>query len=82
MHPTLCSRCKKNLAVIFVTKMEEGKASSEGYCLKCAQEMGLKPVDDIMKRMGLTDEDVERLNSEMKETFDNLMNLQMPEAIW
>ena len=80
MHPTLCSRCKKNLAVIFVTKMEEGKASSEGYCLKCAQEMGLKPVDDIMKRMGLTDEDVERLNSEMKETFDNLMNLQMPDG--
>ena len=80
MHPTLCSRCKKNIAVIFVTKMEEGKTSSEGYCLKCAQEMGLKPVDDIMKRMGLSDEDVERLNSEMKETFDNLMNLQMPDG--
>ena len=75
MHPTLCSRCKKNVAVIFVTKMEAGKTSSEGFCLKCAKELGLKPVDDIMKRMGLTDEDLEGLNSEMMNAFDGLENL-------
>ena len=75
MHPTLCSRCKKNVAVIFVTKMEAGKTSSEGFCLKCAKELGLKPVDDIMKRMGLTDDDLEGLNSEMMNAFDGLENL-------
>ena len=56
MQPTLCSRCKKNVAVIFVTKLEAGTTTSEGYCLKCARELGLKPVDDIMKKMGLTED--------------------------
>ena len=52
MQPTLCSRCKKNVAVIFVTKLEAGQTTSEGFCLKCAKELGLKPVDDIMKKIG------------------------------
>ena len=47
MKPTLCSRCKKNLAVIFITKMENGQTTNEGLCLKCAKELGIKPVDDI-----------------------------------
>ena len=48
MKPTLCSRCKKNIAVIFITKIENGKTINEGLCLKCARELGIKPVDDIM----------------------------------
>ncbi len=65
MHPTLCSNCKKNVAVIFITKIEGGKTVNEGLCLKCAKQLGIKPVDDIMKRMGVTDEDLENLTDEM-----------------
>lgn len=54
MKPTLCSRCKKNLAVIFITKIDNGKTINEGLCLKCARELGIKPVDDLMQRMGIT----------------------------
>ncbi len=75
MRPTLCSKCKKNVAVIFVTKIEEGKTVSDGFCLNCAKEMGLKPVDDIMKRMGLTDEDLENLNNEMMGAFQGMEGL-------
>ena len=59
MKPTYCSRCKKNIAVIFITKLENGKTVNEGLCLKCARELGLKPVDDMMQRMGLSDEDID-----------------------
>ena len=69
MQPTICSRCKKNVAVIFITKMENGKSTNEGLCLKCAKELNIKPVDDIMKRMGISDEDLEGLSNEMLDAF-------------
>ena len=72
MHPTLCSRCKKNVAVIFITKLEAEKTTSEGYCLKCARELDLKPVDEIMKRMGLSEEELEGLSNEMMNAFDGM----------
>ena len=65
MQPTLCSRCKKNVAVVFISKMEGDKTTNEGLCLKCAKELGLPQVDDMMKRMGISDEDLDTLNSEM-----------------
>ena len=65
MKPTICNRCKKNVAVIFITKVENGKSTNEGLCLKCAKELGIKQVDEIVERMGITDEDLEALNSEM-----------------
>lgn len=65
MRPTLCSRCKKNVAVIFITKVENGKSTNEGLCLKCAKELNIKQVDDIVSRMGITDEDLENLDNEM-----------------
>ncbi|MBQ3355536.1 MAG: ATP-dependent Clp protease ATP-binding subunit [Oscillospiraceae bacterium] len=65
MKPTLCSRCKKNVAVIFITKVENGETTTEGLCLKCAKDLGVKQVDDIVKRMGITDEDLDGLNDEM-----------------
>ena len=67
MKPTLCSRCKKNVAVIFITKVETGKSTNEGLCLKCAKELGIKQVDEIVERMGITDEDLDSLNSEMNQ---------------
>ncbi len=65
MKPAICSKCKKNVAVIFITKIENGKSSNEGLCLKCAKDLGLKQVDDIVERMGITDEDLENMNNEM-----------------
>ena len=65
MQPTLCSRCKKNLAVVFVTRMEGDRSVSDGLCLKCAKELGMQPVDDMMKRMGITDEDLDSMSEEM-----------------
>ena len=53
MKPTLCSRCKKNVAVIFITKVENGKSTNEGLCLKCAKDLGIKQVDEIVERMGM-----------------------------
>ena len=70
MQPTLCSRCKKNVAVIFITKIENGKSENEGLCLKCAKELGIKPVDDMMKRMGISDEDLENMSSELSSAFE------------
>ena len=69
MQPTLCSRCHKNVAVIFIQKMEGGNTTSEGLCLKCAKEMGIKPVEDMMQKMGITDEDLEGLTNEMMSAF-------------
>ncbi len=70
MRPTLCSKCKKNVAVIFITKIENGNTVNEGLCLKCAKELGIKPVDDMMKQMGINDEDLENLNEEMMGMLD------------
>ena len=55
----LCVRCKKRPAIVFVQKLEAGEAKSEGYCLSCARELGIKPVDDIMKQFGISDQDLE-----------------------
>jgi ATP-dependent Clp protease ATP-binding subunit ClpC len=76
MQPTLCSRCKKNVAVVFISKIEDGKAVNEGLCLKCAREMGLPQVDEMMKRMGISDEDLDNLNSEMLQAFNGAENVE------
>ena len=75
MKPTLCSRCKKNLAVVFITKIDGGKTVNEGLCLKCAKELGIKPVDDMIERMGLSEDDLENLNGEMTEAMNGLESL-------
>ena len=76
MQPTLCSRCKKNIAVVFISKMEGDKTINEGLCLKCAKELGLPQVDDMMKRMGISDEDLETLNSEMLQAMNGVENIE------
>ena len=65
MQPTLCSRCHKNVAVIFVTRIEGGETKNEGLCLKCAKELGIKPVEDMMQKMGISEEDLDGLPNEM-----------------
>jgi len=80
MQPTMCSRCKKNVAVIFITKLEGGSSKNEGLCLKCARELGIKPIDDMMKKMGISEEDMDALTNEMMSAFggaegmESLMN--------
>ena len=69
MQPTLCARCKQNVAVIFITKIENGQSKNEGLCLKCARELRIKPVDDIIKKMGISDEELEGLTNEMMEAL-------------
>ena len=69
MKTTICSRCKKNIAVLFVTKIENGVTTQEGLCLKCAKELGLKPVEDIIARMGLSDDEIENINNDMMESL-------------
>ena len=69
MQPTICSRCHKNMAVIFITKVENGETKNEGLCLKCARELHIKPVDDVINRMGLSDEDLDSLSSEMMDAL-------------
>ena len=65
MKPTLCTRCNKNVAVIFITKIENGVSTNEGLCLKCAKELGIKQVDDMVRQMGISDEDLENISGEM-----------------
>ena len=79
MRATLCTRCKKNAAVIFITKIEGGQSSNEGICLKCAREMNIKPVEDIIRRMGLSDEDLDSLTDEMMEAMGGIEGLSEQE---
>ena len=72
MQPPLCSRCQKNVAVVFIRKVENGKTVNEGLCLKCAKELNIKPVEDLMHNMGITDDDIEGLSAEMTEALNGI----------
>ena len=69
MRSTLCSRCHKNVAVVFISKIEGGATRNEGLCLKCAKELGIKPINDMIQKMGISDEDLENLTNEMMTAF-------------
>jgi len=73
----LCARCKKNIAVVFITKIEDGKQISEGICLACAKELGIGPVNDMMEKLGITDEDLESLSSELMNAADSMDAIMM-----
>ena len=76
MQPTLCSRCKKNVAVVFISKMDGNRTINEGLCLKCAKDLGLPQVDDMMKRMGISDEDLETISQEMMNAMTGVENIE------
>ena len=72
----LCVRCKKNQAVLFVSRMENGEMKSEGYCLKCAKELGMKPIDDVLNNLGLKEEDLDAICEQANELLGGeLMNV-------
>ena len=76
MQSQLCSRCKKNIAVVFITRQENGQNVNEGLCLKCAKNLGLPQVDEMMRRMGITDEDLDNISNEMMGAFGGAENLE------
>ena len=75
MQHSLCSRCGKNPAVVFITKIEAGQTRNEGLCLKCAREMHIKPVDDMIEKLGLTDEDLESFSGNMMNALGGMEDL-------
>lgn len=72
----LCSRCKKNPAVLYITKMEGGKTTNEGLCLSCAKELGIAPLNNMIDQLGVNDDDLDSLNSQMSEFIDNMGGMQ------
>lgn len=78
MPASLCSRCKKNLAVIFITKLEGGKQVNEGLCLSCAHELNIKPVEDLIKKIGLSEDDISNISTEMTNVFQSVENDDVP----
>ncbi len=69
MQPKLCTKCKKNIAVVFITKVENGVAMNEGFCLKCARSLGIPQIDAAVKQMGFSEEDLDNLSDEMSNMF-------------
>ena len=75
MQAKMCSRCGKNVAVVFITKLEGGVQKNEGLCLKCARELHIKPVDDMIEKMGISDEDLDNLSGEMMNALSGVESL-------
>ena len=69
MQPKMCVKCKKNVAVVFITKIENGNTLNEGYCLKCARSLGVPQIDQVVKQMGISEDDLDMLSDEMSSMF-------------
>ena len=72
MQPKLCTKCKKNIAVVFITKVENGVTMNEGYCIKCARSLGIPQIDAAVKQMGFSEEDLDSLSDEMSNMFGQM----------
>ena len=72
MQPKLCTKCKKNIAVVFITKIENGVTLNEGYCLRCARGLGIPQIDTAVKQMGISEDDLDTLSEEMSSMFGQL----------
>ncbi len=71
----LCSKCKKNPAVLYVTKMEGDKTTNEGLCLPCAKSLGIAPLNKMIANFGVSDDELDSLNSQMSEFMENMENM-------
>jgi hypothetical protein len=72
MQPKLCIKCKKNMAVLFITKIENGNTLNEGYCLKCARSLGIPQIEQTIKQMGISEEELDLLTDEMSNMFGQI----------
>ena len=71
----LCTRCKKNMAVVFITKIEQdGKQVNEGYCLSCAKELKINGIDTMIEKLGITPEEFDTMNNETLEMMKGMMD--------
>ena len=75
MQPAMCSRCGKNVAIVFITKIEGGQTKNEGLCLKCARELHIKPIDDVINKMGISDEDLDNLTGDLSSAMSSMEGL-------
>ncbi len=73
----LCSKCKKRPAVIFVSKVEGEKTTQEGFCLKCASELNIGPIKQMMQNMGITEEDIDAVSEQFGDIMDNMDDFQL-----
>ena len=69
MQPKMCTKCKKNIAVVFITKIENGATLNEGYCLRCARSLGIPQIDAAVKQMGISEDELDALSDEMGNIF-------------
>ena len=69
MQPKLCTKCKKNIAVVFITKVENGVSTNEGFCLKCARSLGIPQIDAAVRQMGFSEEDLDYLSDDLSNMF-------------
>ena len=69
MQPKMCTKCKKNIAVVFLTRMENGVTMNEGYCLRCARSLGIPQIDEAVRQMGISEDDLDLLSDEMSSMF-------------
>ena len=69
MQPKMCVRCKKNVAVVFITKIENGNTLNEGFCLRCARQLGVPQIDQVVKQMGISEDEIDELSEEMSSMF-------------
>ena len=72
MQPKMCVKCRKNIAVVFITKIENGVTLNEGYCLKCARGLGIPQIDEAVKQMGFSESDLDNLTDEMSNMFGQI----------
>ena len=72
MQPKMCTKCKKNIAVVFITKIENGVTLNEGYCLRCARGLGIPQIDQAVKQMGFSEDDLDNLSDEMSSMFGQI----------
>ena len=75
MQAKMCSRCGKNVAIVFITRVEGNEQKNEGLCLKCARELHIKPVDDMLEKMGISDEDLDSLSGDMMNALSGVESL-------
>ena len=72
MQPKICTKCKKNVAVVFITKIENGNTLNEGYCLKCARSLRIPQIDETIRQMGISEDDLDLLADEMGNFFGQM----------
>ena len=69
MQTKMCIKCKKNIAVVFISKIENGVTLNEGYCLKCARGLGIPQIDQAVRQMGISEEELDLISDEMGSIF-------------